>query len=78
MSKLIEGMARAAWPNVDAEDLPFMQERIGAALLWLADNISQDILDAAGSRLPHAANLAEVDVEDAIAAALRQAAGETK
>lgn len=89
MNKTLEGMARAEFYARSAdgwsydemcEQIPngFHEENIEvvrAALLWLADNVSDEMLEAAAGRLPHFANLAELDVKDALSAALRAAAG---
>ena len=82
MNKTLEGMARA---SVDADGCdgdydknpPEIREALAVdmkrVLLWLADNVSDEMVEAAAGRLPHFAKVADVDVKDAILSALRSA-----
>ena len=88
MSKLLEGMARAAWEDVPAlgpwEERPRSDRDIAtldmrAAVLWLADNITDEMVQAFREtleRFPKDKWLPSISEAKAISAALRKAAGE--
>lgn len=90
MTDIVKGMARAIcraiWDHdytprdplhPDARWLQAMKAAKAGAD-FLADNVSDDVVEAAAGRLPHFAKVADEDVRDAIAAAIRAAAGEEK
>lgn len=84
-NKILEGMARAAhattfdgvhYENEEPIYRKIYEDKMRAALLWLADNVSDEMVSALADRLDIYAqyNIAE-QRKAAIAAALRQAAG---
>lgn len=85
-SKTLEGMARAHWTSfadiepkssvIDLDDIEAMR----AALLWLADNVSDEMAEAAMIVWDEEASCDEhrPAAKAAISAALRAAAGDGK
>jgi len=69
MTDIVKGMATAYWRNMCHSKSPTREEAMRAALLFLADNVSDEMVDEAAA--------ANVNTSrSAIAAAIRAAAGE--
>jgi hypothetical protein len=79
MTDIVKGMARAyvdAWDLLGAELEP--SDRMRAALMWLADNVSDEMVQAYREALERQARdpwLPSIAESKAIAAAIRAAAG---
>lgn len=86
MSKTMEGMADAAWsaddPSVSGKlrNLPATEalevRRMKAALLYLADNVSDEMVMAYMTHKPRLSRDLTSAVRESISAALRAAAGD--
>ena len=75
MSKTLEGMARTFFEELDKVTA---EEAMKAALLWLADNVSDEMVEAASAvwKNDQSSGSFEQLLQFVIAAALRQAASE--